>query len=1174
MGDKSAQDQANLYAKRKADATIEEEVIAKYIGEVASELGLGNILRESTLDRAGAKAKSAVGMSDNNRNLSRRLISAAAQYTRAKNAQARKSAAEAERAKRAEQKQAKKADQKKKASETETKKKAFRDFVPKKLNEILNMLDKVRKGEHKDSDKVYFDNVSDEIADMIFEETGINVRGFKVAIEARQLEHILKRHGENGQADHSMANDTDIAKMEFVLKNPDDITKAGKTKAYLYMKDGKNRTADTVLYEKNIGDKTYYVVQAVPDAKAKTLYVVTAYMGNDKKIETSQTADAYHGTPSVTSENGSAIVSDTIITDSAEKSNPKNTKSQTTEKKAGKRSKVKTADTVYKKKTKLKVGDTVGEVTLVADPETGEPMTPRLRASFDTADMPSFIMAAIEAQGDTELISTLEDEMAVMLMDENAELQYHDAIEELSEYVKDGEITPEQAVQILSDELANHTGADVATLVSLMADNGVRYSLENIDNFDISWYNEIKIPAVELSRLQSEVMTWDNQHHNELRRRTLSNGYTYVYLLDETGIVHVFDRTKSTNIHERRGEYDNTSREKPDRFAEEFGLRQGDDGRFSDIGKNGREHVSTRSRNLETLRAEGDSDRTGYTENDPYAYGRTEEEQRRIDEADYRIAVERGDIETAQWYVDEAALGTGYKMPKGSGMYATKPSAPDKLAAYATYDNDGRLIPLSQRFGESISDIRYSLAAPDTFPAVDQKARAENNTDFDDNGMRYSLESSAYSYDTLTRKKDMWVTKLSDDIPTNEEGKIDRKSIIARGRLNARSQNNKKNTPTETYVYVPDIDVDVLIRKDGLEHGLSRNDEDTPLATMQIGDLLKSSIAVNELNGRTNGKRSTEMAYVLLAVGQNKNSPYLVRTIVDKTTNSVMEISTYGLYAIKAKKEGALFMSEDNEAVGDNRSYPFLRSTISISDLFENVKKDPIANEIFSDDVLKKIGVSRTEGTLSPDIRYSLVAPDTFPAVDQKARAENIVRLAEGLQSVAQSSTEYEALDRVKKNADKIVNKYDELNKLRAELKDVSFAEGPRDTARIETLTAEIESVNRSLNSYERALSNIRTTAPFKDMMQRKIQSSTAKVRREYYEKRKVKQYLVSGNKIQMFELLQPISEEKAYEWYNNALMAVRSRAFMLDTPIEYLQPEAMRELANTHLEVVFYEIV
>lgn len=147
-------------------------------------------------------------------------------------------------------------------------------------SEILAMVNKVANGDFKENEKIYLGTVTDTIADQINELTGIRVNGFKVAIEARQIDHILKGHGVNGDADHSMADPSDIAKMEYVLESPDDIRKAGKTQAYTYMRNGRNRTADTILYEKKIGTKSYYVVQAVPDTKAKTLYVVTAFIGN------------------------------------------------------------------------------------------------------------------------------------------------------------------------------------------------------------------------------------------------------------------------------------------------------------------------------------------------------------------------------------------------------------------------------------------------------------------------------------------------------------------------------------------------------------------------------------------------------------------------------------------------------------------------------------------------------------------------------------------------------------------------------------------------------------------------------------------------------------------------------------------------------------------------------
>ncbi len=269
------------------------------------------------------------------------------------------------------------------------------------------------------------------------------------------------------------------------------------------------------------------------------------------------------------------------------------------------------------------------------------------------------------------------------------------------------------------------------------------------------------------------------------------------------------------------------------------------------------------------------------------------------------------------------------------------------------------------------------LSAPMTIASdnsIHENSEKVNTLKEKNDGKRYALPEaeSAYSYDTLTGKKDIAVTDLPLHAPTTDDGKINRKAVILAGRLNARAQNNAKNTPKEIFVHVSDINTDVRVGRDGLEHGLTRGDENTALATMKIGDLLKNSIAVNELNGRTKGTRTSEMSYVLLSVGQNKNSPYLVRMIVDKNTNMVSDLSTYGLYAVKAKKEGALFMPKGNERVEGNASVSYLRSDISIADLFENVKGLPIASEIFSQDVLLRLGAERANGTLSGDVRYAL----------------------------------------------------------------------------------------------------------------------------------------------------------------------------------------------------------
>ena len=63
-------------------------------------------------------------------------------------------------------------------------------------------------------------------------------------------------------------------------------------------------------------------------------------------------------------------------------------------------------------------------------------------------------------------------------------------------------------------------------------------------------------------------------------------------------------------------------------------------------------------------------------------------------------------------------------------------------------------------------------------------------------------------------------------------------------------------------------------------------------------------------------------------------------------------------------------MPEGNEAVGDeNRLSPYLRSKVSIAQVLEDVKGISIANEVFSEDVAKRLGVRRTKGSLSNDLR-------------------------------------------------------------------------------------------------------------------------------------------------------------------------------------------------------------
>lgn len=118
-----------------------------------------------------------------------------------------------------------------------------------------------------------------QAAEDIRQITNVDTTGFSTAIERRMIEHIMQRHGENGEADHSMRDLNDLGRIQYVLDHYDSVSCGGRSSAYTTVKpNGRPGQAQTVIFEKAVNG-TYYVVEAVPDTKAKTTFIVSAYYG-------------------------------------------------------------------------------------------------------------------------------------------------------------------------------------------------------------------------------------------------------------------------------------------------------------------------------------------------------------------------------------------------------------------------------------------------------------------------------------------------------------------------------------------------------------------------------------------------------------------------------------------------------------------------------------------------------------------------------------------------------------------------------------------------------------------------------------------------------------------------------------------------------------------------------
>ncbi len=160
---------------------------------------------------------------------------------------------------------------------TEKEKKVIKEYEESVDPEVLNFVKAVM----DDSERLNYVTVaflSDSAAGEIERITGKKVYGNRVVLDVNGIKHIEKRHGENGQQDHSMSNEEDIARMGYVITHYDDIMLVDDTTTgYL---DENGLASPMVKICKRI-DGTYYVIEAVNSSTKKKNYVVSAYISKN-----------------------------------------------------------------------------------------------------------------------------------------------------------------------------------------------------------------------------------------------------------------------------------------------------------------------------------------------------------------------------------------------------------------------------------------------------------------------------------------------------------------------------------------------------------------------------------------------------------------------------------------------------------------------------------------------------------------------------------------------------------------------------------------------------------------------------------------------------------------------------------------------------------------------------
>ena len=256
---------------------------------------------------------------------------------------------------------------------------------------------------------------------------------------------------------------------------------------------------------------------------------------------------------------------------------------------------------------------------------------------------------------------------------------------------------------------------------------------------------------------------------------------------------------------------------------------------------------------------------------------------------------------------------------------------------------------------------------------------------------RYSLDiDNSYSYNNLVSKPDMEITFI-DDKKTYEPTRDVRKSLVSTAIKNAIAF-GKTNENGNVSVYVNDIGTDVVLSKHSLAHGIDRRLEISAPVILNIGKILKNSIKVNELNPK---KQTSSNSYVLIGYAESLDNAYPVRMIVNRYTNEIDSIDV--LYSVSTKKETA-----GTKPGSDSKTTLPTVSTISISDLLQNVKDVGLVTSVLSEDVCNKLGVKRPDSVFKNDLKYSIDVPlegevyDTIPPGEKAARKVRVPKKVDG----------------------------------------------------------------------------------------------------------------------------------------------------------------------------------
>ena len=212
------------------------------------------------------------------------------------------------------------------------------------------------------------------------------------------------------------------------------------------------------------------------------------------------------------------------------------------------------------------------------------------------------------------------------------------------------------------------------------------------------------------------------------------------------------------------------------------------------------------------------------------------------------------------------------------------------------------------------------------------------------------------------------------------------------------------------------------------------------------------------------------------------------------------------------------------------------------------------ADPVTYDDNGNVIPLSERFNAENDDIRYS----QELDFVDFAERLSTREVLANALESVAQDDLERTKLKDYKENIAHYDAEEAKLKQIRAEIKELSFATGERDTAKIRQLRDEALKTENRINIYDKLLLSLEASAPIKKVLDREKKKAYERAYSKAYDKAYEKGYGAAEKK----------ADKKLESYSKRADKKLESVKSQYEERIEYYRSarkEAVERVTETH---------